>query len=541
MLDWSKFEQIPGGAERNFELLCRSLVRLRYSAFGEFAELKNQPGVEFHLQLSSDCNSLGKSGQWFGWQCKWFDLKKDGALTASQKKQIVHSLSETRKHLPHLTDWVLCVHEPPTKADQKWFKSLRGTGKTGFPRRLHLWHAVDLETRLVGEAELLRQAYFGDLILTPETLANQHDISVAPIKQRWLPECHQPVKEEHDIRRMLGEQGAWEAMQRIADDLKKCVVEVKCEPFTKSDPLFAAQHTFIMTATAIEQLLRDSHSALSRMDFEELRGLLVAPRPDITSESVSPLPRRMRNRRLFRQVYATNAIDDMRQGFRLLNEVRDLTCETMVAVIAEAGGGKTHLAAQVTAPDERTHRPAGMFFQARELQHGHDLNSLAAKITIQGKPVQSMEALLAALNAAGQRASRRLPLVLDGLNEAEDPRDWKRLLAILRVLLQRHRYVLCVCTLRSGRRELMIREDFVVKETLQPRRGWISHNRRCLTMGCADWKLLALVKTHRTRFRNISRITKSRWPNRGMTWVSWRIRSPYGFSAMSRTVNDEKM
>ncbi len=454
MLDWSKFEKVSGAAERNFEVLCRSLVRLRYSAFGEFVELKNQPGLEFHLQLSSDSDSLGKSGQWFGWQCKWFNLKKDGALTVSQKTQIVHSLSETRQHLPHLTDWVLCVRDQLTKADQKWFKDLRGTGKTAFPKRLHLWHSADLEMRLVGEAELLRQTYFGDLILTPENLARQHNISVAPIRQRWFPKCHQPVKEEHEIRRMLGEQGAWEVLHLIADDLKACIPEVKCEPFFKRDPLFAARHTFIITAAAVEQLMRDCHSALSRMDFEELRILLGASRPDINSEHVSALPRRMRNRGLFRQVYATNALDDMRQGFRLLDEVRSLTCETMVAIIAEAGGGKTHLAAQVTAPDERSHRPAGVFFQARDLKHGHDLNSLAAKFTIQGKTVQSMEALLAAVNAAGQRASRRLPLVFDGLNEAEDPRDWKPLLAQLRVRLQQYPYVLCVCTLRSGRREV---------------------------------------------------------------------------------------
>ena len=60
-----------------------------------------------------------------------------------------------------------------------------------------------------------------------------------------------------------------------------------------------------------------------------------------------------------------------------------------------------------------------------------------------------MDALLAAVDAAGQRDHRRLPIVIDGLNEAEDPRDWKGLLAALGERLRDYPYVLVVCTLRT--------------------------------------------------------------------------------------------
>ena len=61
-----------------------------------------------------------------------------------------------------------------------------------------------------------------------------------------------------------------------------------------------------------------------------------------------------------------------------------------------------------------------------------------------------MERLVAALDAAGQRAQRRLPLVIDGLNEAEDPRAWKPLLASLYEVLKEYPYVLVVCTVRTA-------------------------------------------------------------------------------------------
>jgi hypothetical protein len=149
-------------------------------------------------------------------------------------------------------------------------------------------------------------------------------------------------------------------------------------------------------------------------------------------------------------LHATNGLADLKLGVRLLDEVDSFLGTRLVGVLADAGGGKTQLAAQLTAA--LTDRPAGILLHGRELHSGRTLDDLARSITIQGNPVRNMEALLAALDAAGQRASRRLPLVIDGLNEAEDPREWKALLAAVDTLLRRFANVLVVCTLRTGAR-----------------------------------------------------------------------------------------
>jgi hypothetical protein len=79
-----------------------------------------------------------------------------------------------------------------------------------------------------------------------------------------------------------------------------------------------------------------------------------------------------------------------------------------------------------------------------------------------------MEALLAALDAAGQRARRRLPLVIDGLNEAENPMDWKPSLAALETLLRQFANVLVVCTVRTGaRRPTEHRRDWQLEQPEQ--------------------------------------------------------------------------
>ena len=118
----------------------------------------------------------------------------------------------------------------------------------------------------------------------------------------------------------------------------------------------------------------------------------------------------------------------------------------MIAVSGDAGHGKSYLAAQLTAPTAE--RPAGLFFLGSDLARDGTLDDFSARAP--GIATSTFEELLAALDAAGGRAGRRLPLVIDGLNEAQDPRIWKRLLARLIPILDRYPCVLLVVTLRSA-------------------------------------------------------------------------------------------
>jgi hypothetical protein len=147
---------------------------------------------------------------------------------------------------------------------------------------------------------------------------------------------------------------------------------------------------------------------------------------------------------------ATNALADMKLSILMLDKMFHLIGTRLVAVLADAGGGKSHLGAQLTA--ELPSRPAGILLHGRGMQAGKTLDDLAKTVSVHGQPVTSIEALLAAMDAAGQRARCRLPLVIDGLNEAEDPRQWTSMLATLNSQLQRFIHVLCVCTVRTGAR-----------------------------------------------------------------------------------------
>ena len=422
------------------------MIRLRYGRYGLLAGLANQPGVEFHLNLHSDCD-LGAQGRWFGWQCRWYDLPNNRTLGTTRRTKIEDALKKTAKLLPHLTDWILCTRHQLAKSDQNWFFALKK--KLSLQMRLEIWHSADIEALLTGDAETLRRTYFGHLLFLPAALAHQHELSVARIQKRWLPEAHQTVEAERTVRRMLGEASSWEELASVASRLLTAVSAICKEPVAMTGPLGSLTPPFIKAAQTVAGSMREIHRLLGEGDLELLRNQLGA-RPRTLSDAIGAVPRKLRGARLAYGLYATNALADMRLGIRLLDEVDSFLGSTLAGVLADAGGGKTQLAAQLTAalPD----RPAGILLHGSELHSGRTLDDLAKSITIQGNPVPSMEALLAALDAAGQRARRRLPLVIDGLNEAENPMDWKAPLTSLNLLLRDFANVLVVCTVRTGAR-----------------------------------------------------------------------------------------
>jgi hypothetical protein len=432
------FEQLPGSADYNFEMLCRALVRRHYGQFGDFAALAQQPGVEFHLKVHTPC-SLGELDRWYGWQCRWYDLPSGRAIGANRRGKIEKAIETTERELPDLTDWVLWTRRPLTKGDQDWFNALDTT------MRLHLWTAAEVEEHLSGSAEIFRSTYFGELVIIPDALAKLHETAVAPIRQRWHPEVHQTVDAERTLRRTLGETDTWEDLLELADRLESDAAAVSGDLSDLEDSFADEATEVIELARETAAVLKDAHMTLDRGDLELLRQRL-ANRPGLPRAQLAALPRRLRAARKRAGLTTTNAIANYHRARELLEEIDSRLGVGLITVLADAGCGKTQLAAQITtAADDR---PTGILLQGKDLAAGHSLDDLARRVVIQGHPVSSMDALVAAVDAAGQRAHRRLPVVIDGLNEAEDPRDWKNALASLDEMLSRYPHVLTVCTVR---------------------------------------------------------------------------------------------
>lgn len=462
-LNWTVFTDLPGSSEVNFELLCRGIVRRHYDQYGTFRARVNQPGVEFHLRLERKCD-LGGPGRWWGWQCKWYDLSSGKAIGNGRKTKIQDAIRKTEQYLPGVTDWVLWTRHPLTKGDQEWFDGLATKMK------LHLWTGEDIDNLLCGDAAILRSTYFGELVLRPELLARQHALAVAPIKGRWLKDVHEVLETEGSIQRMLGDINCWADLTAHATQLHR-----DAEAISVADEVTGAlshvveqvKESCLQAAGALDEL----HTSIEQGDLDALRLQLGRPLPKDTRKLRAGL-RRLRAGRHQVALAVTNGLDSLRMAGELAVAVGSAYRERLVAVVAEAGCGKTQLAAQLAA--EASGRPAGVLLHGRDLAVGNTLDDLARRVVVAGTPVPSMEALIAALDAAGQRARCRLPIVIDALNESEDPRAWKTLLATLEQTLDWYPHVLLVCTTRPA----FVDESLPDSTTVLDLPGFEGHERR---------------------------------------------------------------
>lgn len=442
-VNWGMFTQLPGAATYNFEMLCRHLLHRHYAAHGDFKATANQAGVEFHLKLDSPC-ALGEADRWYGWQCRWYDLPPGRAIGTTRKEKIKKAIETSLQDLPGLTDWVLWTRHPLTAADQEWFYGLQSVAD-GI--RLTLWTSANVEEHLAGPGELYRATYFGELILTPDNLQEMHERSVAPVRFRWLPEAHQPIDAERTLHQMLGGSGARNQLNVAGSALEAARAVITQRLATDVPPgLRDSAEVFAAFLGTVDDHVLAVITGLEQGDWQTLAERFGS-NPQLLPRQRT-LIRHLRNAQSPLALPATNALDDLSNAIALLASLDEQLSARMVAVVADAGNGKTHLAAQITAAG--TDRPAGIFLQGRKLAARDTLDDLARKMSIVGRPCPNIEALLAALDAAGERAHRRLPLVIDGLNEAEDPREWRNLLSSIEPVLSRYPHVLLVCTLRKN-------------------------------------------------------------------------------------------
>ncbi|WP_122901978.1 hypothetical protein [Acinetobacter sp. B51(2017)] len=440
-LDWSKFENLSGAADVNFEKLCRSLIRRHYGQYGSFKELANQAGVEFHLKLDQDC-ALGGSTRWYGWQCKWYDLPRARAIGTTRKDKIIDGLTKSKKYLPHLTDWVLWTKYILTEGDQKWFYGLQAD----YPFKLHLQTCDDIESLLVGPALALREAYFGELVIDEQVLNQHYQIIASTHSKKFQPEVHQTVKAEKIIEKCLGRHASWESLDSLEKSIGNNLKIVKDAVNLEDSYVKTTLPDFIADGERLSSFLNSLFSELAAGNFEKAKELLVEDLSCDWSKYRKTIAR-LRANRSHTAMFAANLLADFYAFSEEIKKVRNALNAKVITIVGKAGDGKTDLALEICRPRDGIN--AGVLFLGKDLNAGENLDHLVKSFKIYGRPINTFEDLLEAVDAAGQRLCKRIPIVIDGLSESEDPRNWRNEVAKANALLENYPNILLVLTLRG--------------------------------------------------------------------------------------------
>ena len=370
--DWHSFERLDGAPQDNFEALWRALVLSNYGGKGRFLEYKNHPGVEFLLHITDDIPALGSAGRIVGWQCKFYNTIRSGkALTSSQRRDIFESLEKTRENSFIIGKWILCIPGQLTKGDVDWLHSLSTT-----TTEVLEWTDEDIDRHLnISErGNYLREAYFGKLQLSQRDLQEAFTLIFAPLKHRWIPEVHVRSSEEDEIRRHLLEPVAWSPLVHARDELSYLR-----RYFTgKSDEAELFTLRIVNDFQNHLNQLLDSLNSGSLRNIETITGWMNSVKAD-----VSKLVLVLRKNRDVRNLPLSNILHVFDVVLVEVEQIGKESTVPIVAVMADAGWGKTHLAASLLQNCEGR-RKGGFLLLAKALGENNDFNTLVGQVVLPG-------------------------------------------------------------------------------------------------------------------------------------------------------------
>lgn len=443
-LDWKAFRALPGASWRSWELLCHGLIHRNYGRYGKLVAVRVQPVVEFHLTLTEDCPGLGKRGEQWGWQCKFWDEDRP-KLNDSRKKVITKAFVNQPTHLPDLDHLVIWTHQKLREADWEWIQE-------NAPKHLDVqtWWEDHVSDLLASDAAPLRGTYFGSTVLDPDQLSAAHEDTKATLRG-LLPTIHITVREERELQKLRGRAEDWGDLAERAEQLAAQITTLQqLPPSVFGDAYTNVSAKLTEEAQQAVEVANGVVDHLARgLTFKatELAEYAPTTRDEAASKPVRDLERELFDKDEIEHRDAVAALSaTLAATAGTLQKLAWQLQTPLVAVQGYVGAGKTQLAARLAAPTGTD--PAGALVPARSFRAASiDLDRLAG---FAGLPAMPIDDLLEALDAAGGRSGQRLPLVIDGLNESLAAPDWHDALSRLSSKIKRLHNVYLLVTLRPS-------------------------------------------------------------------------------------------
>lgn len=511
MLDWENLKSLAGDQRASFEELCYSIVRRKYGDSGRLSSINDSgggSGVEFYLTFPD--------GSKWGWQAKYF--YPDSLLSGGGRKtQIKKSLQRSCKDHLNLEKWFLCTPEDFTPREQEWFENKLATSINDGEQVVPDEHEVELvhwgKSEFIAhlseeQCKGIRKFFFGELELSHSWFERVYTRALqSSAGKRYIAELHTEADVGMSVHRFLGDVVFFEELEQGIKDLKK-----KRNDFLEQVKYIADGYPYdidwngenVTFAEGVEvadvQTLLDrvasqiSHSVarLRRGEFDRARHLEGA------EESIDDL-----NEALEEYEEAVNAFDTKNLSYtgnieagdepaderdqeqeaieraqrklleprhnvtsflgiaeNLLADLRGLE-ETVLHVLGGAATGKTHLAFDVCKSHLESGLPAILLLG----QNVSGTKPLRRQLLdLLDVPSQySWNDFISALEVRANIARVRLPIIIDGLNEAVREGRlsdvWRKELSSLVDDLRQVRDVVLITTCRTAYVDAIWPED----------------------------------------------------------------------------------
>lgn len=498
MIDWSKLKPYQNDKYRSFEELCYQIAKGLYGEKGRFTSVDDSgggDGVEFYLTLPN--------GDQWGWQAKFYH--PDKRLNDSRKRSIKDSLKKSCEKHPNLKKWILCTptnftpRKGRSQGEQVWFdNTLRQSIPPNMDVDLEHWGDSDFnswlsEPRFSGK----RHYFFGELELDFEWFKTQFGIEKAELKKQYDSSLHTEIEAEIDIHALLGDHAfvehiteSIEKLEKELEDLNDAVDNLN-KPIEKDVVWDAAkkdrvanaakplQKVLINTIDQFKQakeflkenMLHEAQTINWDCVFKKLEDVLSIYRTAIDESDISEVEYTGESE------YKARILDDTRWLVHrpesiianLLDDFLNFEiykCKLLnhseLKIFGNAGVGKTHIACNICDNRLGTELPA-LFVRGVLFTDDQSIGAqLHKKFGIRAS--YSFQDFLQALSAAAEAYNTRIPLVIDGLNEATDngtlSKVWQKYLKGFIYEIAQTKNVVLITTCRSSYKKVIWDDEY---------------------------------------------------------------------------------
>lgn len=484
-IDWNKLDRIPGDNDKCFEEFCYHVAKHLFGHYGTMSYFYNTPGSEFYVELNKPVEYAGveyKPGDVIGWQCKyWRGAHNDdnSPLGSSHIDELVTGLKTSLKRQPNIKLWVICT--PGAFVEGQWEKLVTKLTAEKSDCFFESWHKTTFHGFYLEDVSLyngLFQYYFGQHIgkrqldeLTKdalETLKNKFDLELHTSTtfedslltivdnekaRKLLKEKIELVVERSDKDRKeeaLRDDG-W-LYPLLTETYKNAYVEDLNDRYVLCDRLkeYLLEDSILTKADEIKQLIEDyGGKRHARVDLlnSELKSLYENNKEKGSLDYVvSEMVQRICNI----EDFITKGLN--KENVSILDILTRMSVKDF-SVFAEAGHGKTHFACSVATSMLNREKPAilvtGYKFR--------DCNGCESKLTelLQMPNGGTIGDVLDVLDYLGELYQCRVPIIIDGLNEAApNERRWKEELPPLRRKIRERKNLVLITTCRE-------KEDYI--------------------------------------------------------------------------------
>ncbi|APT82169.1 NACHT domain-containing protein [Corynebacterium ammoniagenes] len=405
------------------------------------------------------------NGDVWAWQAKFvfnFDSKLANKIKESFLRAIDHEPKLKKYSVMLPIDLPASDSEGTKSANSKWRGYVERwqelARENGLEVEFDLVNSSKMEKLLTRHENSGRLAYwFNRDTLTLESQRQKLDDTIAKVLNRYQPEVHVDVRIESELDAVSGAPAYFERWRNILLEIQNLHVNDWVLPLH-----LAAKHKAQLSqlTSSITRLSSVILHALEKAPHFEDRHKIQASLPDTNTavDILSDLPHVSHHEI---ETPEHKLRDRLNSAIQLIQSVEQFVespasqaaYTNELLIVGSAGVGKTHLLCEISKQRVSDSLPTLLLL-------GQDFSNqnLLAQIPKNAEMSGTIDNLLSLLNAAGEASNSKALLIIDAVNESENPSKWRSEIAALRTKARRFKNIGLVLSCRSEYLEYVIGE-----------------------------------------------------------------------------------